>query len=182
MAKRKHRPAPARRSNAELASSPVRVPHRGKPRPDRPAGPGRRGDAKQASASTGRAWRKRTRSEESRPSTILELLADIVRVADEARGQPTEVKHVLALLICPLLLCFFAVIASITVLLLNANVTLPGDVKPWAYLAIASTSAWGIGAAKRKLKKRRERNRRQREELRTEPPDGNSRTGPTDGA
>lgn len=101
----------------------------------------------------GRPWRKRTTSEKERPKNLVELCGDFLRIADEARGKSNEVRHVLAMLTCPLLLCFFAVLFSVVISVKSIAASMPGDIKPWAAVAILSASAWGVGTVTRKIRK-----------------------------
>lgn len=108
-----------------------------------------------SSVDVGRPWRKRTTSERDRPKGVVELLADVVRIADEARGNSKEVRHIAVLLLCPLLLGFVAVLASVAICVSSLAENMPSDIRPWAAVAVLSIATYGVAAARRKIQKSR---------------------------
>jgi hypothetical protein len=120
-----------------------------------------------------RPWRERTKSEQKRPGTVVELLGDVVRVCDEARGNPQEVEHVQKLLIRPILklsrlvaLVFLGAILTLIGLVVGATMIIRGvsvDLHPLAELNTWLTVG-GVGSATvmstiliRRFRRRRQR-------------------------
>jgi hypothetical protein len=108
-----------------------------------------------------RAWRRRTTAERSRPTRWTELLGDLLRVSDEARGSTKEVVHVVTmytmLVTVPLVVCLGGILYTIYLIAINLVNGFGGEIRVWGSAAAAGILTWTVAGIRNWLIRRRRR-------------------------